>query len=116
MPALPHQDKMSVTSSYSVQPRHRTVEFGDGYIQRTPLGLQHARRMLTVVHQNLPQDMANELIEYYELRMYRADVVNIDANSMLREAGEFYLQTFDVEMTSPEIRTITASLMEVFDV
>jgi hypothetical protein len=112
---LRHQDKMSISSSYSVAPRHRNVEFGDGYIQRTPLGLQHKRRSLSVVHTNLDPQRADEVISDYENAMYTGDHMILYANGLLREDGQFYLQSFNVEMTSPEIRSVSASLIEVYD-
>ena len=112
---LPHQDKISMSSSYSVAPRHRTVEFGDGYIQRTPMGKNQKRRMLSISYQNLDPATADTIVQFFEGKMDTGDHIDIAANTMLRTAGEFYLQNFDVEMTSPEIRTISASLMEVYD-
>jgi hypothetical protein len=115
MSTLPLEEKMSVSSTYSVAPRHRTVEFGDGYIQRTPLGLQHSRRSISVIHQNLDPTQADTLIQFYETKMHNATHIDIGANGLLRTPGEFYLQTFDVEMTSPEIRTVSAQMIEVYD-
>ena len=58
---------------------------------------------------------ADTIVQFFEGKMDTGDHIDIAANTMLRTAGEFYLQNFDVEMTSPEIRTISASLMEVYD-
>ena len=38
--------------------------------------------------------------------------MNDDALTHL--AGNYYLQSYDVEMTTPELRTINASMIEVF--
>lgn len=118
---LPYQSKISVKSSYSSQPRHRTVEFGDGYIQRTPWGPYAGRRSISVVHEHLTQAEADALIYFYENNFDTAEAIEISDNYLLRGSPQgqyastkFYLQSYEVEMTTPEYRTISASLIEVF--
>jgi len=77
MATLPLQSRMSLSTSYSSTARHRLVEFGDGYIQRTPLGL--------------------------------------NSNALLATDGKFYVESFDVQMSDDSRRTITANMIEVFD-
>jgi hypothetical protein len=115
MTALLLQDKLSVTTSYSGTPRHRLVEFGDGYIQRTPLGLNSHRRSISVTHDNLSSTDAENLIEFYEDRLKDAGVIDISANGLLRESGKFYLESYDVQMADTTKRTISANMIEVFD-
>jgi len=115
MSALPLQDQLSISTSYVATPRHRLVEFGDGYIQRTPLGINYQRRTLTVTHDNLSATDAATLVLFYENRLLDAGVVDIAANELLRTAGKFYLESFDVQMADNERRTISASMIEVFD-
>jgi hypothetical protein len=111
---LPYQSKLSVKSSFSSQPRHRTVEFGDGYIQRTPWGPYAGRRTISVVHEHLTQEEADWLISFYEGNFDTAEAISISDNYLLGNAGKFYLQSYDVEMTTPEYRTVSASMIEVF--
>lgn len=115
MASLPLQDKMSLTTNYSATPRHRLVEFGDGYIQRTPLGINPQRRSLSVSHENLSPTDASTLIVFYENRLLDADVVDIASNELLRTNGKYYVESFDVQMADNERRTVTAELIEVFD-
>lgn len=115
MADLPLQNRMSLSTSYSSNPRHRLVEFGDGYIQRTPLGVNYQRRSLSVTHENLSASDATTLILFYENRHFYADTVDIDANELLREDGKYYLESFDVQMSDGDKRTINATLTEVFD-
>jgi len=115
MSALPLQDQLSISTSYASTPRHRLVEFGDGYIQRTPLGVNYQRRTITVNHDNLSATDAATLITFYENRHFDAGVIDISANELLRTAGKFYLESFDVQMADNERRTVTASMIEVFD-
>jgi hypothetical protein len=113
---LPHEDKLSISSSYTHAPRHRNVEFGDGYIQRTPLGIHHSRRSISLTYDNLDQATADAVVFAFENSLETGDPFYIASNPMLRTSGYFYLQNFDVSMSSPEIRTITASLMEVYNI
>jgi hypothetical protein len=115
MATLPLQTRMSLSTSFSSSPRHRLVEFGDGYIQRTPLGLSAQRRSITVTHENLSASDANTVIAFYESRHFNADAIDISANALLRTDGKFYLESFDVQMTDGDKRTINASMIEVFD-
>ena len=115
MSALPLQDQLSISTSYASAPRHRLVEFGDGYIQRTPLGVNYQRRTITVNHDNLSATDAATLITFYENRHFDAGVIDISANELLRTAGKFYLESFDVQMADNERRTVSASMIEVFD-
>lgn len=115
MATLPLQNALSVSTNYSAQPFHRLVEFGDGYIQRTPLGINYQRRTISVQHDNLSATDAATLILFYEARLQDAGVIDISANELLRTAGKFYLESFDVQMADHERRTVTASMIEVFD-
>lgn len=115
MTTLPLQDRMSFSTSYSSEQRHRTVEFGDGYIQRTPLGLNNVRRQLDVTHENISDTEADTLIAFYELRQRDGDYIEIAANPLLRSAGKYYLQGFAVSSPSPNVATVTATFIEVFD-
>ncbi len=115
MATLPYQTKLSVSTSYQATPRHRLVEFGDGYIQRTPLGINYQRRSISVTHDNLTSTEASALILFYESRLQDEDKIDISANGLLRTDGQFYLESFDVQMADTSKRTVTASMIEVFD-
>ena len=115
MATLPYQTKLSVSTSYQATPRHRLVEFGDGYIQRTPLGINYQRRSISVTHDNLTSTEASALILFYEARLQDADKIDISANGLLRTDGQFYLESFDVQMADTSKRTVTASMIEAFD-
>lgn len=106
---------MSISTTMSVTPRHRLVEFGDGYIQRTPLGLHAQRRNITVIHPHLNTADGNTLMNFYEDRHFDGSPVDISANTMFTTAGKFYLQSFEVDMSDDEKRTISATMIEVFD-
>ena len=115
MATLPLQSQMSLSTNYNASPRHRLVEFGDGYIQRTRLGLHYQRRTITVNHDNLDPTDANSLLIFYESRLLDADYIDISANELLRTSGKFYLESFDVQMADNDKRSISATMVEVFD-
>lgn len=106
--------KFSLQTSYSSEPRHRLVEFGDGYIQRTPWGPYAGRRNLSVVVEHLSPSEATTLITFYEARHDDGEAIEIASNELLDLTGTYYLQSFEVNMTSNDLRTITASMTEVF--
>jgi len=111
---LPYQTKLSLQTSYTSEPRHRTVEFGDGYIQRTPWGPYAGRRTMSVVHEHLTQSEADILIGFYENRHDGADAIEISDNALTLHSGNFYLQSYSVEMSDTNKRTVKASMIEVF--
>jgi len=115
MTALPLQNKMSVSSAYSITPRHRTVEFGDGYIQRTPLGINQVRRQITITHEHLDETDGNTIVDFYDARTFDGHSFTIAGNPMLRTDGKYYLQNYNVSMSSPKRRSVSATLIEVFE-
>jgi hypothetical protein len=112
--ALLYQSKLSIQTSYSSEPRHRLVEFGDGYIQRSSWGPYAGRRKVSVVQEHLSQSEATALIAFYEARHADGEAISIAVNMLLDIAGTYYLESFEVNMTSNELRTVTASMIEVF--
>jgi hypothetical protein len=112
--ALPYQSKLSTQTSYSSEPRHRLVEFGDGYIQRSSWGPYAGRRKLSVVIEHLSQSESATLIAFYEARHDDGEAISIPVNMLLDTDGTYYLESYDVQMTSNKLRTITASMIEVF--
>ena len=115
MPALPLQERASLSTNYSVTPRHRLVEFGDGYIQRTPLGLHANRRSVTITHAAMGLSEGDTIINFYDARMFDGDAIDISANYLFNTSGKFYLESFDVSMDNDDTRTVTAKMIEVFD-
>ena len=115
MATLPLQSRMSLSTSYSSTARHRLVEFGDGYIQRTPLGINQPRRTISVTHENLSATDSGNLIGFYQARQAYGDAVEISANALLTSSGKFYLESFDVQMSDDSKRTVTATMVEVYD-
>jgi hypothetical protein len=106
--------KLSLQTSFSSEPRHRLVEFGDGYIQRSSWGPYAGRRKLNVVIEHLSQSDSTALLRFYEDRNYDGEAISIPYNMLLDYNGTYYLESYEVSMTSNELRTVTASMIEVF--
>jgi len=114
MSTLLFQDKLSLRTTYTSEPRHRKVEFGDGYIQRSPWGPYAGRRTLNVVHENLSQTDADTLIAYYENNFDNPVAIEIAVNELTLTSGKYYLESYDVELVNDKLRTISAAMTEVF--
>jgi hypothetical protein len=115
MASLPHQERANLSTNFSATPRHRLLEFGDGYIQRTPLGLHHTRRRVTVTHSAMDLQEGDDVVDFYEARLSDGAAIDIAANYLFNRAGKFYLESFEVSMDDDARRSISASMIEVFD-
>ena len=109
------EDMMSITASYSNEARLRTVEFGDGYIQRTPLGLNSRRRTVDIAFENLTQTERNTLLATLEFVQERGHSLYLAANELLRESGKYAIEGMDVSSVDGNLTTVSVSLVEVFD-
>ena len=108
-------DRMSINISYSQEVRNRIVDFGDGYTQRTPLGINPRIRRLDVVWENLTQSERDTLLMTLDYVSQTGDAIFIAANELLWTNGKYYVETIDVQMADHNKVTISASLREVFD-
>lgn len=106
--------KLSTSTSFTSEPRHRTVEFGDGYIQRSPWGPYAGRRKISVVIEHLNQVDSTRLIAFYEDRHDDGESIEIPYNMLFDTDGKYYLESYDVQMSDNQLRTVTASMIEVF--
>lgn len=112
---LPLPDQLSINTGYTQVGRARLVEFGDGYIQRTPLGINNKVRQIVVLHEGLSSADAATVLAVYDLSQASGDAVLVSANQLLTTSGKFYIQEVNVEMADNERRDITAQMIEVFD-
>ena len=108
-------DCFSISSNYSQEGRHRLVEFGDGYIQRTPLGINAVIRRLNVQWENLTTADRDTLLATLDYVHYTGDALYIPADELNRYEGKYMIEALDVQMADNERVTISASLREVFD-
>jgi hypothetical protein len=115
MPSLPLPNNLSISTSYSQTGRTRLVEFGDGYIQRTPLGINNKIRNIVVVHENLSSIDAGTVLSLYDTVQQSGDPITILNNQLLTTDGKFHILEVNVDMTDNNRRTISATMREVFD-
>lgn len=115
MASLPYQERANLSTNFSATPRHRLVEFGDGYIQRTPLGINQNRRRITITHSAMDLQEGDDVVNFYEDRLDDGAAIDISANYLLNRAGKFYLESYEVSMDDDARRSISASMIEVFD-
>lgn len=115
MPSIPLPNNLSINSSYAQSGRTRLVEFGDGYVQRTPLGINNRIRSIVVVHENLSSIDAATVLSVYDSVQASGDPITITSNQMLTTDGKFHVLEVNVEMADNDRRTISATMREVFD-
>jgi hypothetical protein len=115
MPSLPLPNNLSINTSYSQSGRTRLVEFGDGYVQRTPLGINNKVRNIVVVHENLSSIDAVTVLSVYDTVQASGDAITITNNQLLSTDGKFHLIEVNVDMADNDRRTISATMREVFD-
>lgn len=113
---LPLPNQVSIRASYTQTSRTRLVEFGDGYTQRTPLGLNNKIRRVTVIHDALVPTDADQVLWVYDQAQQSGEHIVIDANALLNWEGKFYIEEVNVDLLDHQHRTITATMREVFDV
>ena len=107
--------RMSLKSSYSQEARLRQVDFGDGYIQRTPLGLNSLRRSMDVSWENLLLTDFVTLIQTLDFVQKNGHAIAITQNYLLPLDGNFVIESLDVQPADDTHFTVTVSLTEVFD-
>lgn len=110
-----YEDKISITASYSNEARLRQIEFGDGYIQRTPLGLNSLRRSVDISFENLTTGERNILLATLEYVQSNGDALRINANELLRRDGIYAIEGLQVASVDGNLTTVSVSLTEVFD-
>lgn len=109
------ENKISLSTSYTQEARNRLVEFGDGYIQRTPLGINNLVRRITISWENLTTTERNTLLNTLDYCHGTGDAVYIPGSELFSYEGQYYVETLDVQLADNERVTVTASLREVFD-
>lgn len=112
---LPYQDLMSYSSSYSVEPIVRTLNFGDGYVQRSPLGARPTRVTATVTYSNIPQYIATDILHILEGAYITGEVFTIGYNDLFSATNTYDIVSWDVSASDPNTQTITVNLMQVWD-
>lgn len=109
------ETRFSLSSSYSQETRVRKVEFGDGYIQRTPLGLNNKVRRVDVSFDNLTTDERNVVLDFFDVIQQGGHAVILPYNELLSWDGKFYPENINVSLADNNRVNVNVSFVEVFD-
>jgi hypothetical protein len=103
---LPLSTQLSISTSYAQTGRTRLIDFGDGYVQRTPLGINNKVREVVVVHENLSPTDAATVLTVYDSVQASGDPIAITSNELLTTDGLFHVLEVTVDMVDNDKRTI----------
>ena len=112
---LPLPNQLSINTSYEQTSRTSLLEFGDGYIQRTPQGINARVRSIVVSHEALDPTDAATVLAVYDISQSSGDSVTIAGNELMDLGGTFYITDISVELVDNDRRNIVANMREVFD-
>lgn len=110
-----YEERMTLSTSFSQEARLRQVEFGDGYIQRTPLGINGRRRTMNATWDNLTESEYATLFNVLDAAHIAGDCISLSYDYILFRAGKFMIETLDVQSADGSNFTVSASLTEVHD-
>jgi phage-related protein len=109
------EDRWALSASYTSEGRNRVVEFGDGYTQRTPLGLNALVRNLEISFDNLTTTERNEIMAFLAFIQAGGDAIALYPNELLPYPGKFFVTSMNVGLADNNRVNINVSLREVFD-
>ena len=115
MPTLPLQDQIVEGSSVDTQSRLLVSTLGDGYNQRTPDGINHIRRRMTVIHSYLSSTDADTLRDFYEAN---GDGTSIDCVTKPTDGvnRNWYIESWGESIEGGgNLHNFTATLVELFE-
>lgn len=111
MTALPDICVSSGTS-VTVEPRILRNDFGDGYSQRTPDGLNTIRRVWRAQWNNILQSEANTLVAFFKSLK---GVLVFTWTGPADSAGQFICKTWSMTPITGGFANLTAEFDEEFD-
>jgi hypothetical protein len=109
------EERMTLSTSYSQEARLRQVEFGDGYIQRTPLGINGRRRSMSANWDNLTESEYATLFNTLDSAQVAGDCISLSYDHILFRAGKFMIESLEVQSADGTNFSVSASLTEVHD-
>jgi phage-related protein len=96
----------------AMKPRVRTVQFGDGYMQRSADGINTNPRTGALSFSNRTDAEANAIIAFLDAR---GGVEAFDYTPPGGSAGKYICQEYDRAQVSYDVATVTASFKQVFE-
>lgn len=113
--SVPLQDQIVEGSSVSTDARILVANFGDGYNQRTPDGINHLRRTMTIQHKYLTATDANTLRTFYE---DNGNGVAVACNTKPTDdsARNWYIDSWSESIEGGgNLHNFSATLVQVFE-
>lgn len=96
-PTFPH--------GYDIVPRVRTIQYGDGYKQAAPDGLNYLDREVSLGWENLTASEANQIVAFFEERGgYQPFSYTLDGETLT-----YLCSTWNKERTSPNSYNVSAT-------
>lgn len=96
----------------TVQPRVRTIRFGDGYEQRASFGINTQPRTWTLTFNNKLTTEADQIEDFFAAR---AGVESFDWTPPSGAAGKWVCRSWSKSVNAPGVFTINATFEEVFE-
>lgn len=100
-------------SSVETEPKVRRAEFGDGYIQRSPNGINSIRDKFTVMAKNVTPAQALEIIAFMKARKGCESFYWTPTDEVTPR--KFICSKWDRDFADHEARTMKLTFEEVFD-
>tara|TARA_R110002020_G_scaffold21729_4_gene73802 strand:- start:450 stop:800 length:351 start_codon:yes stop_codon:yes gene_type:complete len=115
MANVPLQDQIVEGSSVSTDSRILVANFGDGYNQRTPDGINHLRRTMTIQHKYLTATDATTLRDFYEANGNGVKV-GCDTKPTDGTTRNWYIDSWSESIEGGgNLHNFSATLVQVFE-
>ena len=100
------------SAKLTMKPRVRSVQFGDGYMQRSADGINTNPRAPALQFSNRTDSEADAIIAFLDSR---GGVESFDYTPPGGAAGKYICQEYDRTQVSYNVATVTASFKQVFE-
>lgn len=112
--ALPLQTKISQSSTKQIQTNLLVAQFGDGYTQRTPNGINYARQQWTISWENITNADLVTIETAIASARYGSDAFTWTPFNEV-SSKKFMYQTHGVTFNSGNTCSVNMELTQVFD-
>ena len=102
----------SFSAAEQSAPRNRVVQFGDGYEQRTQLGLQRDPKVWNLTFANRTDTERDNIITFLEDKKATASFTWTPPRG---SAGQYVCAEWNLDLSVPNYSTITTTFRQVFE-
>jgi len=113
--ALPLTTKISQSSGKTLQINMLVAQYGDGYSQRTPNGLNYAKQQWTISWENISNTDLTTIENAIANTRYGADAFTWTPFNETTQK-KFLYQGHDVVFLSGDLCTVNMNMTQVFDI